>query len=151
MSRPNSPSVSRSGFTLLELSTVLFLLGISLSALLPAALYQSDRAAVLGAREEVAGFFHRARFEAVTHGGAILHLEIAPASVGLLFGGEMVERSDLGKEYGVALELSRGRSDADLHFDALGLGRVASQTLTFTRGEARALLVISAYGRMVRR
>jgi len=48
------------------------------------------------------------------------------------------------------LALSGERARATLLLDALGLGRVASQTLTFSRGEARALLVISSLGRVTR-
>jgi prepilin-type N-terminal cleavage/methylation domain-containing protein len=151
MSKPIPPPGSRSGYTLLELSAVLLLLGISFSALLPAAQHQMDRMAVMGATAEVAGLFHRVRFEAVAHGGAILRLETTPASVALMVGGAVVERSELEGVYRVALKLSRDRSETDLHFDPLGLGRVASQTLSFTRGRAEVDLVVSSYGRIIRR
>jgi len=139
-----------SGFTLLELATVLLLLGLFLTGLLPAARRQLDRTAVLGAREEVAGLFHRARFEAVCQGGATILLETDPATATLLAGGEIMTRVALDDRYRVSLSLSRGGLEAELRFDPLGLGRVASQTLRFERGDARAGLVISAYGRVVR-
>jgi len=139
------------GFTVLELATVLLLLSLSIGSLLPAARRQLDRMAVLGAREEVAGLFHRARFEAVTHGGAALHLKTGPASATLIAGGEVVAHAALTDEYGVTLTLSRGHSEAELTFDPLGLGRVASQTLGFLRGRAEAGLVVSSYGRVVRK
>ena len=107
--------------------------------------------AVLGAREEVAGLFHRARFEAVTHGGAALYFKTGPASATLIAGGEEVAHAVLADEYGVTLTLSRGHSEAELTFDPLGLGRVASQTLGFLRGRAEAGLVVSSYGRVVRK
>lgn len=145
----SSPHGSR-GFTLLELATALLLLSFSLGSLLPAARRQLDRMAVLGAREEVVGLFHLARVEAVALGSATLHLESGTAFATLIAGGEVVGHAALMDEYGVTLTLSRGRSEADLTFDPLGLGRVASQTLRFYRGEAEAGLVVSSFGRVVR-
>ena len=146
----SSPDAS-CGFTLVELVTVLLLLSISLTALLPAGRKQLDRMAVLGAREEVTGLLHRARFEAVAHGGAVLTLKAAPGTVTLSAAGEVVSRVALADEYRVEFTLSRNRSEAEITFDPLGLGRVASQTLGFFRGGAEAHLVVSSYGRVVRR
>ena len=138
------------GFTILELVTVLLLIGFSLSGLLPAARRHLDRSAVLGAREEMAGLFHRARGEAVAFGGARLHLDSDSASATLFAGGEEVDHVAFMEEYRVSLALSNDRTDAELNFDPLGLGRVASQTLRFIRGEAEARLVVSSFGRVVR-
>lgn len=150
MPRSSSSPHGSPGFTLLELAAVLLLLGFSLGGLLPAARRQLDRIAVLGAREEVAGLFHRARAEAVAFGGATIHLDSGNASAKLLAGGEVVDQVALMDEYRVTLLLSRGRSEAELSFDPLGLGRVASQTLRFHRGKAEAGLVVSSLGRVVR-
>jgi len=150
MAKP-SFSPASFGFTLLELATVLVLLGISLTVLFPAGRRQLDHMAVLGAREEVAGLFHRARFEAVAHGGAVLTLETQPGAVTLSAAGKVVSRVALAEEYRVVFTLSRGRPEAEITFDPLGLGRVASQTLGFFRGGAEARLVVSSYGRVVRR
>jgi hypothetical protein len=57
----------------------------------------------------------------------------------------------LQEEYGVSLDLGGGRTDVELAYDALGLGRVASQTVVFRRGDATAELVVSGYGRLRRR
>jgi prepilin-type N-terminal cleavage/methylation domain-containing protein len=138
------------GYTLLELITVLTLLGLVTTVLLSAARHQLDRMAVLGAREEVAGLFHRARAEAIARGGARLFLEADPASAVLSAGDEVLARAHLKAEYGVALTLSSSRPEADLSFDALGLGRVASQTLRFARGRAEVRLVVSSLGRVTR-
>jgi len=145
------PTPGISGFTLLELSTALFLMGLCLAFLLPAARRQRDRTAVLGAREEVAGMFHQARFEAVTRGGATVALKTAPAAAVLSAGGEVVAQVAIWEEYRVSLSLSRGGSETELSFDPLGLGRVSSQTLRFVRGDAEAGLVVSSYGRVVRK
>jgi prepilin-type N-terminal cleavage/methylation domain-containing protein len=138
------------GYTLLELVTVLALLGLVTAGLLPAARNQLDRMAVVGAREEVAGLFHRARSEAIARGGVRLLLRAAPASAELSAGDEVLARAYLKDEYGVALTLSSGRPEAELTFDALGLGRVASQTLRFARGRTEVRLVVSSLGRVAR-
>jgi Tfp pilus assembly protein FimT len=138
------------GYTILELITVMTLMGLVTAGLLPAARHQLDRMAVLGAREEVAGLFHRARFEAISRGGAHLLLTADPSSAELSAEGEALARVGLRHEYGVVLTLSSGREEAELAFDALGLGRVASQTLRFTRGNAEAILVVSSLGRVSR-
>ncbi len=65
---------SSSGFTLLELITVITLLGLLLGRTIPAGRRLQDRMAVIGAREAVVGLFHRARSEAVARGGATLVL-----------------------------------------------------------------------------
>jgi len=139
------------GFTLLELVVVLTLLGLSMAGLLPAAKRQLDRLAVLGAREEVAGLLHRTRGEAVARGEAELVLTSVPPRVELIAKTDTLARTKLGESYGVSLGLSRDRSEARLRFGPLGLGLVASQTLRFRRGDAEALLVISSFGRVVRR
>jgi len=138
------------GFTILELAAVLVLLSLSVGSLLPGARRQLDRASVLEAREELAGLFHRARFEAVAFGGATLHLKADSASGTLIAGGEVLDRTVLLEEYGVSLTISAGRPEAELTFDSLGLGRVASQTLRLRKGDAEVALVVSSFGRIVR-
>jgi len=144
----HGPSPSPSGYTLLELTTVLLILGLALFLLLPTARSQIDRLAVVGAREEVTGLFHRARMAAVARGGASIHLTARPPSVEIRTGLELLARTDLAGGYGVTLTLSQDRETAVLGFDALGLGRVSSQTLVLTRGKAEARLVVSSFGRV---
>lgn len=145
------PPASLRGFTLLELITVITLLGILLGEAFPATRTLQDRMAVVGAREAVVGLFHRARMEAVARGGSMVVLTTGPAVTTLLAGGETVIRESIGADYGVELRLSGGRSSVTLAFDALGLGRVASQTLRITRGDAVTEVVVSSYGRVTRR
>jgi type II secretory pathway pseudopilin PulG len=144
---PSAPA-----FTILEILALLAVLGSTLAVSLPAARHQLDRTAVLAAREEVAGLFHRARAEAVARGGASLLLSADPPVVELAGGQELLARCRLEDQYGARLTmtLSGGRMEAALRFDALGLGRVASQTIRFSRGEAEAVLVVSSYGRLAR-
>jgi len=138
------------GFTLLELMTVLALLGVVLAGGLKKTSRMRDRLAVASARESVVGVFHRARMEAVASGGARIRLSASSASVQLWSGG--VRRSDLGvgDVFGVQMSLSGGRDEAEIRLDALGLGRVASQTIRMQRGMAEARLVVSSYGRLTR-
>lgn len=138
----------RFGFTLLELAVVLTLLALAGGAVLPAARQTADRAAVVGAREAVAGLVARTRAEAMLHGGAALHLRALDGSVWVETEDSIVELRRVGAEFGVTLEL--GGAEAELPFDALGLGRRASRTIVLRRRDAQARLVVAAYGRAVR-
>lgn len=145
------PSAASRGFTLLELITVIALLGVLLGEALPTARNLQDRMAVVGAREAAVGLFHRARMEAVARGGSTLVLATRPATMTLLAEAEAVVQDAIGEDYGIEMSLSGARPSATLVFDALGLGRVASQTLRFTRGDAVTEVVVSSYGRVTRR
>ena len=140
-----------SGFTMVEMISVLALLGLGLATLLPAARRQLDRMSVLAVREEVVGLLHRARQEAISRGGSALVLNTQPPSAGLLVSSDTLLLVPLGEDGSVTLLLSRNRVEARLHFGPLGLGRVSSQTLRFRKGEEEASLVVSALGRVVRR
>jgi len=109
-----------------------------------------DRMAVVGARESVVGVFHRARMEAVSRGGARVVLRASTPGVELWSGGALRSVQELGADFAVELTLSRYRGEVEVIFDPLGLGRIASQTLVFSRGRAEARLVVSSYGRVRR-
>lgn len=138
------------GHTLLELTVVLALLGAAGAALLPAARRQADRAAVTGAREAVAALVARTRAEAMALGGASLHLRESDAVAWIQAGDSLVTTLGLGDEFGVTLELGGTGDEAELAFDAMGLGRRASRSVRLLRDEAETRLVIAAYGRAVR-
>ena len=140
-----------SGFTLLELITVIALLGLALGELLPAGSHLLDRMAVLGAREAAVGLIHRARMEAVASGGARLEVESSPPAMKIVAGAPSQAIEAVAFDEGVILALSGDRKSAELTFDAMGVGRVASQTLRFSRGSAQAELVVSSFGRVTRR
>jgi prepilin-type N-terminal cleavage/methylation domain-containing protein len=141
----------RSGFTLLEVVATLLLLGMAMSMLLPAARRVRDRSAVVGAREAIVGMVSRTRAHALAGGGATLTLTSGSAEARIQSGDTILERIYVGRGFGVNVELSRGRDSASVSFDALGIGRVASQTVRLRRGDNEAALVISAYGRVTRR
>ena len=147
--RARSPASG--GYTLLELATALTLLAVAVSSLLPAARRQMDRMAVLGAREELVGYVHRARLLAVEEGGTTLRITAQPPRVQLLAGSRLLEYAPLAPDGNVTLTLSREREEVELSYDALGLGRVASQTILLERGGASASLVVSSFGRVSKR
>ena len=140
----------RPGHTLPELAIVLLLLGIAGTALLPSARAAADRVAVTAAREAVAWAVVRARSEAMLHGGAVLRLRAAGGLVGVRVSDSIVGLRRLGEDYGVSMNLGAA-DEAELVFDALGLGRRASRTVVLRRGGTESRLVIAAYGRAVRR
>jgi len=151
MKRSFLPRVSLLGFTLIELVVVLSLLTLAVAGVFPALMGRLDRLAVMAAREEVVGLFHRARAVAVDKGGSTILLTSQPSTIRLESGKEVHSFVSFDNGRKVRLSLSRNRSEVELSFDPLGLGRVASQTLIFSRGSSTARLVISSYGRLERK
>lgn len=139
------------GHTLVELTAVLALMVLAASAMAPAARRYRDRSAVVGAREAVAGLIAEARLVAMSSGGASVHLASEPWRAWSEASDSVLRVVALETELGVVVELSRGRTRTELHYDALGLGRVASESLGFRRGGAEAGLIVSSYGRVRRR
>ncbi|MGD8318980.1 MAG: type II secretion system protein [Gemmatimonadota bacterium] len=140
----------RRGYTLLELMATLVLVAIVGPAVVGAGHGLRDRAAVVGAREAVAGLLAQARMEARSWGGARVHLRAEPWEAWVEAGGVVRRRVALQAEWGVEVALSRSRTETVIRYDALGLGRVASETLRFRRGDAGTALVVSGYGRVRR-
>jgi type II secretory pathway pseudopilin PulG len=138
------------GHTLIELLLVLTLLGASTASLAPVARRYRDRSSVVAAREAVVGLLSEARLAAMEAGSARLALSSEPTVARVLIGDSTVRTVDLDGQYGVSLEMGGGRTDTELVFDALGLGRMAAQTIGVHRGDASAELVVSAYGRVRR-
>jgi type II secretory pathway pseudopilin PulG len=139
------------GHTLVELLFVLTLLGVTAASFAPAARRQRDRALVSGARETVIGLLAEARMAAMEHGSASVRIGTDPPEVEAVAAAVSLGRAALGSELGVTIRLSGTASEVELTYDALGLGRLASQTITFRRGLESAELVVSGYGRVRRR
>ncbi len=139
------------GHTLLELLLVLTLLSVAVASLARSAGQHRDRASVVAAREAVVGLLAEARRDAVEEGLASVRLSVDPAVAVRTVADSTVEAVALGGEFGVEMKLSGGQGAAELPFNALGLGRVASQTVAFRRGRATAELVVSSFGRVRRR
>lgn len=139
------------GHTLVELLFVLFLTGVTAASVAPAARRQRDRALVVGAREAVVGLLAEARLAAVESGSASVRITVGTAKAEAIARGIPLRTAALGAEFGVTVALSGAATDVELAYDGLGLGRMASQTITFRRGRETAELVVSGYGRVRRR
>ena len=138
----------RSGYTVLELGVTLLLLGLALATAVPALGRHRDRMAVVAAREATAGLLSRARREALLSGGASLHVRRDGGLLWIRSERPLTDTLRVEERFGVTLEMTA--DEARLPFDALGIGRISSRTLTFARGETRAGLAVSAYGRVRR-
>lgn len=139
------------GHTLIELLLVLVLMGVSAAAMTPAAREYRDRAAVTAAREAVVGLLVEARMGAMERGRGVVRIVTDPWRAAAVAGDSTVRAVDLSAEYGVDLSLAGSPDTVEIRYDALGLGRVASRTLVFERGDQVASLVVSAFGRVRRR
>lgn len=140
----------RNGHTLLELCVTLLLLSICASVTLRSGRGLRDAMAATGAREALAGLVAEARLAALAHGGATVYVEAHPPSAWSQVGDSTLRVLPLGDEWGVTLLLSPGRTSGALRYDAMGVGRVASETIRLRRGGAERSLVISGYGRLRR-
>ncbi|HSM34999.1 MAG TPA: prepilin-type N-terminal cleavage/methylation domain-containing protein [Longimicrobiales bacterium] len=144
------------GFTLLELLAVLATLAIFLAIAAPAGRTATDALAAAGARDAVAGALGLARAEAPGRRGAYLTLDLG-SGLGTVRGGRpgapgaVLATLDIGRTFGARVD-SRGAVEGTvtIAFDAYGIGRLASRSLTFRRGRGAAALTISSYGRVRR-
>jgi len=138
------------GFTIVELALVLLLLGVTTASIAPAARRQRDRALVVGAREAVVGLFVEARTAAMESGAASVRIVAVPALAEAVSQARILRTAAIAEDFGVSISIG-GSAQVELTYDALGLGRVASQTIAFARGGETTELVVSGYGRMRRR
>ncbi len=136
--------MTKSGFTLIELTFTVMIAAVALGLAAPFGTRALDRLAARAARDTVMGFIHQTRIHARLHGGA--RLRILPDSVVEVWAGDSLRARWIGKELHVTID--PGRPDSvNLEWDALGVGRIASRTLKFRRGNAETRLVISSLGR----
>jgi type II secretory pathway pseudopilin PulG len=139
------------GHTLIELLFVLTLMGATAASLAPTARKYRERGSVVAAREALVGVLAEARLAAMQSGAARVRISVDPPSAEATVRDTTLRAVAFGAEFDVALTLSGDRAEVEIAFDALGLGRVASETVGFRRGDASAELVISSYGRVRRR
>ena len=138
----------RSGYSLLEITVVLLLLGVLLGLTVPPFQRALAYAEARSARDVVAGEAARARALAAARGGADVVLDVNRRRVWIEARDTATAPRPLGDGRlrvwadGVAADTIR------LRYDALGLGVLASRTLRFRAGVAEAGLTISSYGRV---
>ena len=138
------------GHTLIELTVALLLAAGLMGSLVPAARSYRHRFAVVSARESLAGLFAEARMVAPAVGGATVHLTSEPGRAWVAVDDSVGASVALEEEFGVRVQLGFSRTTAQLSYDALGLGRVASLTVRLRRGDAQAGLTVSSFGRVRR-
>jgi type II secretory pathway pseudopilin PulG len=141
----------RAGFALADLIITLAVLGIVLGMAAPRVGALRARGAVRSARDATASAFERARSLAVARGTARVTIDATAGTIaiespiGIAADAGLQLADTWGVEVGVG-----GAPTAVLDFNAIGLGVVASRTITITRGSARAGLTVSSYGRIRR-
>jgi Tfp pilus assembly protein FimT len=140
----------RSGTSLVEIVLVLILMSTLL--FLGAASYGTARdvMAVRAARDELVAASARTRALAVRHGGATLSVDGSAGSMRIATrDGAVSENEIFATDVGVRIDVdaSRGASSINMQYDALGIGRLASRTITLSRGNASGGVTFSAYGR----
>jgi hypothetical protein len=131
------------------MTTVLALVAVALGVAVPPVGAIRDRWAVRSASAELTALVARARAEAPARGGTRVELDALVSRVRLSGGDSVLDEAWLEREHGVRLDLG-GRAGAELVFDALGLGRIASRTIVLVRGSRRDTLTVSSYGRVER-
>ena len=147
---PARPGPRLAGHTLVELAGALLLASVLLGMALPELRSLADRSAASGAREALVGLLAEARMAAVARGGATVELDAGAARAVLRAGGDSIAGVALRERFGVELRLAGGRPSSELRYDALGLGRLASETVAVRRGGSEARIVVSGYGRVRR-
>jgi len=139
------------GYSLIELATVMAIVAMAATSLAPGARRYRDAASVAAARESVLGLLTTARVRALGKGGVTVTILGRPWRAVLEEADSVIATVEIEADLGVELTLSRARMTTTLAFDALGLGRVSSETIRFRRASVERLLVISSYGRARRR
>ncbi len=143
--------MGRSGATLPDLATAFLVVGVIAAMGMPVARSWADRTALTWAREEAVALFAQARREAVAHGGAILRFDGSQGTGALVLDGQVMRQVDFREGFGVEVDPGGSDGRAELQFDHLGLGQVASRTIRFQRGGEVRELLVSSYGRVRRR
>jgi Tfp pilus assembly protein FimT len=132
--------------TLVELTLVVAIIGLSSMIAVRELQRYLDRLAVRNAVGEAATVIARARDEALAQRAIVsLRIDTATSTLALRVRGETLVRHALGHAHGVSLSTSRD----SIAFDVRGLGYgAANLTLVARRGSAADTLVVSRLGRV---
>jgi Tfp pilus assembly protein FimT len=144
MSRSN-----RSGTTLFELVCVLTLLGVIAGLAAQPFANTCNVIAVRAARSTLVSAAARTRAHAVRHGGADLLIDSNNGTLRITTRDRVIDDMvPLNSVLAVRIQLDGTQAkNATLQFDALGIGRVASRTISLHRGGVTAGVTFSSYGR----
>ena len=139
---------SRSAVTLLELMTVLSLVGIILAIAMPRAAGYMDAIRVAGAARETMSMFVTARHTAIARSRrASVLVDPAAARLELRVEDTTILRRDLHEGYGVRLTSTRD----SMSYDPVGLGYgAANLRIIVSRGKAADTVYVSRVGRVRR-
>jgi prepilin-type N-terminal cleavage/methylation domain-containing protein len=136
---------TRTGVTLPELLIALMLISVLLSIALPNLRTGLDGLSARAARETAFALIGRARVIALESGGASIELDAVRDAITLRSGSGQIQHEQIFTE--ADLRLGEGIEMVILHYDAHGLGRMMSRTLTFQTRSAVAGLTVSTFGR----
>lgn len=139
----------RPGTTIIELLLVLTLLAIFATIAAAPISHSLDIIKVRSARENVFALATQARAAAGAYGGASLIIDSAAGSLTIVRADGQVETSFQIAAGDVTVSMD-GATRADLRYDAFGIGRMTSRTIRLRRGNAQAVITVSAYGRLRR-
>jgi type II secretory pathway pseudopilin PulG len=139
---------NRAGTSLLELMLALVLIGTL--TYLGTTSYASARNvfAVRAARDAVVAASARTRAFAIRHGGGTLQIDVPGRTLRITTrDGVIDETSAIASDLAVRIQLDGARSSGSVPYDALGIGRIASRTITLTSGTVVGGVTFSSYGR----
>jgi len=136
----------RHGFSLLEITVVMTIIGLTMALALPRLAALRDGASVRSAMSEVGTLFLSARQMAITRRAAVaVVLDTAGGAIELRSHGQTITRRALRAAYGIALASDR---DSTV-YDPRGLGYgLANLTVTVRRGAIVDTLTMSRLGRV---
>jgi Tfp pilus assembly protein FimT len=134
--------------SLTELLLALCIMGILFMLAAPAARNGLDIVNVRAARETAFALTTRTRSVALARGGADIVFDSASRNARVIGSDGVIVETASFAEY--AVEIPGASPPAVLRYDARGIGRMASRTIRFVRGDAEAGLTVSSYGRVRR-
>ena len=139
-------SMRRFAFTLLELVTVLTLVGVLMALAVPRFSAMRDGASVRAAMADLGADFSMARQSAITRRTTVaVVFDTTSGSVLLRSGARLMSRHDLRAAYGIVLGANRDSAV----YDSRGLGYgVSNMTVTIRRGAIVDTLTMSRLGRV---
>ena len=130
------------------MAVVLGVIGIALGIAVPGFRHALDAYGAAAGRDAVIALSARARAVAIAHGGADLIIDADSGFARIEARDAAPELFAIGDRYGVQLTIENSsRASVTVHYDGIGLGRLANVSLLVRRGDARARAVFSMYGR----